>query len=430
VDARERPRAARRSEALTPRLVCVRCGADAPVGPAFLGCLACATDPPAALDVVYDYAAVAAAGTLKAWASRAGGLWRFRELLPPPADASLVTLAEGATPLVRLEGTGAHRVWLKDETRNPTGSFKDRLHAVSLTMARVLGFAKAVASTTGNHGTALAAYAARAGMQALVFCDPRAPVVQRRLMQLFGARVVVLADRGAHVAWLVRERGWYPSTGMTPEPVGAPYGVEGYKTIAYEVFFQLGARFPGRVLVPTSGGDAIYGPWKGFRELRALGAAGALPRMVAVQAAGCDPIVRGWRAGAATVPVHPDPRTIAVSIADETGGPASLRAVAESSGAAEAVSDEAILDAMRRLARQGIAVEPSSAAPVAAALDLLARGELDAAEDVVCVLTGAGAKWPDALVDALTPRELADASPAAVRAWIEALDPASPAGSG
>jgi threonine synthase len=407
-----------------PHLACVRCGATAPLGPAFEGCRACAPEPPAALEVVYDYPKLAVAGTLKAWTSRSGGLWRFRELLPPPADASIVTLAEGATPLVRLEGTGAHRIWLKDETRNPTGSFKDRLHAVSLTMGRALGFGKAVASTTGNHGTALAAYAARAGMAALVFCDPRAPVVQRRLMQLFGARVAVLADRGAHVGWLVRERGWYPSTGMTPEPVGTPYGVEGYKTIAYEVFFQLGARFPGRMLVPTSGGDSIYGPWKGFRELLALGASGAPPRMVVAQAAGCDPIVRGWRAGATVVPVHPDPQTMAVSIADETGGPASLRAIAESGGSAEAVSEEAILGAMRRLARQGIAVEPSSAASVAVALALTARGELAPDEDVVCVLTGAGAKWPDALVDALTPQELADSSPQAVRAWIDAAAPA------
>jgi threonine synthase len=190
------------------------------------------------------------------------------------------------------------------------------------------------------------------------------------------------------------------------------------------VYFQLEGRFPARMLVPTSGGDAIYGPWKGFKELRALGAAGTLPRMVAVQAAGCDPIVRGWRAGTAVVPVHPDPRTIAVSIADETGGPASLRALAESGGAAEAVSDDAILDAMRRLAGQGIAVEPSSAAAVAAALALGARGDLGADENVVCVLTGAGVKWPDALVDALTPQELVDASPAAVRAWIDA--PAGP----
>jgi threonine synthase len=407
---------------VTARLVCVRCGAASPLGPAFEGCPAGPEKPPAALEVLYDYAALSASRTLEAWATRPGGLWRFRELLPAAPGAPLLSLEEGATPLVRLEGAGPHRIWLKDETRNPTGSFKDRLHAVSLTMAGALGFRKVVASTTGNHGTALAAYAARAGMAALVFCDPRAPVVQRRLMQLFGARVVVLADRAAHVGWLVRERGWYPSTGMTPEPVGTPYGVEGYKTIAYEVFFQLGGRFPDRMLVPTSGGDALYGPWKGFRELQALGATGALPRMVAVQAAGCDPIVRGWRAGATAVPVHPDPRTIAVSIADETGGPASLRALVESRGAAEAVSDAAILGAMRRLAGQGLAVEPSSAAAVAAALALARRGELGADEDLVCVLTGSGVKWPDSLVDALTPRQLEDASPTTVRAWIDALD--------
>jgi threonine synthase len=407
---------------MTARLACVRCGATAPLGPAFEGCLACPGEPRPALEVIYDYPMLAAAGTLRAWTSRAGGLWRFRELLPPPPDAPLLSLAEGGTPLVRLQGVEGPRIWVKDETRNPTGSFKDRLHAVSLTMARALGFQKAVASTTGNHGTALAAYATRAGMAALVFCDPRAPEVQRRLMQLFGARVVVLADRGGHLGWLVRDRGWYPSTGMTPEPVGTPYGVEGYKTIGYEVYFQLGGRFPDRMVVPTSGGDAIYGPWKGFRELQLLGAAGTLPRMVAAQAAGCDPIVRGWREGATAVPVHPDPQTIAVSIADETGGPASLRAIAESGGAAEAVPDGAIVDAMRRLGRQGIAVEPSSAASVAAALALAARGELGADENVVCVLTGAGVKWPDALVDAVTPRELADATPAAVRAWIDAID--------
>jgi threonine synthase len=412
-----------------PHLVCVRCGATTALGPAFEGCLACRAAPRAALEVVYDYPTLAAAGTLKAWRARAGGLWRFREVLPPPREASLLTLAEGATPLVRLQAAEGHRIWVKDETRNPTGSFKDRLHAVSLTMARALGFQRAVASTTGNHGTALAAYAARAGMDALVFCDPRAPVVQRRLMQLFGARVVVLADRGSHMDWLVRERGWYPSSGMTPEPVGTPYGVEGYKTIAHEVYFQLGERFPARMLVPTSGGDAIYGPWKGFRELGMLGAAGPLPRMVAVQAAGCDPIVRGWRAGATEVPFYADPQTIAVSIADETGGPASLRALAESGGDAVAVPDAAIVDAMRRLAGQGIAVEPSSAASVAAALALASKGELASDEDVVCVLTGAGVKWPDALVDALTPRELADASPAAVRAWIDAVDPAGEPGS-
>lgn len=404
-----------------PRLRCVRCHATAALGPAFGGCPAClGAGPPAALEVVYDYAALREAGTLVAWAARAGGLWRFRECLPLPVGVPVLTLEEGATPLVRLEATGPGRIWLKDETRNPTGSFKDRFHAVSLAMAGLLGFGRAAGATTGNHGMALAAYAARAGLEAVVFCDPRAPAVQRRLMQLFGARVVVLADREAHLAWLVRERGWYPSTGTTPAPVATPYGVEGYKTIAYEIFFQLAGRFPDRVLVPTAGGDALYGPWKGFRELRALGASGTPPRMVAVQAAGCDPIVQAWRTGASEVPVHPDPRTIALSIGDATGGAIALRALAESGGGAEAVSDAALVEAMRRLARQGIAVEPAAAAPVAAALALLDRGDVGADEDVICVLTGGGARWPDALLEALVPRELRDRTAAAIRAWLDA----------
>jgi threonine synthase len=334
-----------------------------------------------------------------------------------------VSLAEGGTPLLPLLGwPGPGRIWLKDETRNPTGSFKDRLHTVSVSMARHLGFRKVTAATTGNHGTALAAYAARAGLACLVFCDPRAPAVQRRLMRGFGARVAVLAQREALLAWLVRERGWYPSTGVTPAPVGSPYGLEGYKTIAYEVYLQLGGRFPGRVLVPTSGGDALYGPWKGFRELAALGAPGPPPRMVAVQAAGCDPLVDAWRRGLPEVPVHPEPRTIALSIGDETGGAIALAALAASGGQAEAVPDAAIEAAMARLAAQGLAVEPASAAPVAAVLALAARGELAPEEDAVCVLTGAGVKWPDTLAPGAAAHELEEAEPEAVRAWIEAFD--------
>jgi threonine synthase len=405
-----------------PRLVCRRCGAEFPLAPRFLGCDACrAGGSAAALEVAYDWAGLRAAGTLAAWAGRAGGLWRFQELLPLPAGAVPVTLVEGNTPLVRLETPGPGRIWVKDESRNPTGAFKDRLHAVSVSMARALGFERVTASTTGNHGTSLAAYAARAGLRALVFCDPGAPEVQRRLMQRFGARVVVLADRDAHLERLVRERGWYPSTGLDPLPVGAPFGTEGYKTIAYEIYFQLGHRLPRRVLVPTAGGDAVYGPWKGFRELRALGVGEALPAMVAVQAAGCDPIVAAWRRGAREVGVHPAPRTLALSIGDPTGGPGALAAVYESGGSAEAVPDPAIVAAMRRLARSGIAVEPAAAAAVAAALAQAARGEIGADDDVVCVLTGAGVKWPDTLLEPGEGAELpAGAPPAALEAFLDA----------
>jgi threonine synthase len=185
-----------------PLLRCIRCGATGPVRAEFFGCRACEVpgQPGAALELAHDLAAWRAQGLLETWRttwrSREGGLWRFRELLPLPPGAEPVTLDEGATPLTRLEHAGPGRIWLKDETRNPTGAFKDRLHAVGLTMARALSFTGATAATTGNHGTSLAAYAARAGLRALVFCDPRTPELQRRLMTAYGARVVVAADRG------------------------------------------------------------------------------------------------------------------------------------------------------------------------------------------------------------------------------------------
>ncbi len=403
-------------------LRCTACGAEVPLGPEFAGCAACAARGRAgALEVAYADAAFEP-GLLDAWSSRPGGVWRFRELLPLPAGIEPITLEEGGTPLVRLDAPGAARIWLKDETRNPTGAFKDRFQSVSLSMARQLGFRKVTASTTGNHGTSMAAYAAKGGLSCLAFCDPRAPVLQRRLMQALGARVAVLPTRRDHLAWLVRERGWYPSTYMTPMPVATPFGVEGYKTIGHEVYFQLGRRFPSRLLAPTAIGDVLYGPWKGFREIARLGAEGPLPKMVAVQAAGCDPIVQAFRAGADVVPVHPAPDTIALSIGDDTAGPITLATLRESGGEAVAVSDDAIVAAMRTLARQAIVVEPSSAATVAAALAMAAEGRLAPGEDVVCVLTGAGAKWPDEVARIAEPAELAEHDPAAFRGWIAAFD--------
>ena len=316
-----------------------------------------------------------------------------------------------------LPGDGPGRIWIKDETRNPTGAFKDRFQAVSLSMARAMGFGKVAASTTGNHGTALAAYAARAGLECVVFCDPRAPVVQRRLMRFYGARVAVLAARRRHLAWLVREHKWYPSTNMTPRPVGTPYGVEGYKTIAFELVEQLG-RPPDAMFVPVAAGDGLYGPWKGFRELRELGIARTAPRMIAVQAAGCDPVVQGFARGLTTVPVHPDPRTIALSIADETAGAVSLRALRESGGAAVSVSDGAIAAAMRRMAQLGLAVEPSAAASVAAALAEQRAGHIGPDQDVVCMATGALVKWPDDLARVVDADELIDASEEDVHQWV------------
>ena len=415
-----------KTSARGPVLRCATCGHERPLGGFFQPCPTCeARELLRTLEPVYDYEDLRKRGTLEAWRKRAPdgrapGLWIFREVLPLSPAAEPVSLVEGGTPLVRLDAAGPGRIWIKDETRNPTGSFKDRFQSVSISWARAAGHGKAVSTTTGNHGTSMAAYAAKAGMKGLVFCDPGTPEVHRCLIQLFGSWLAVLKNRKELLEWLVRERGWYPSTGFTP-PISTPYGIEGYKTIGHEIFLQLN-RMPGRVLAPVSVGDVLYGPWKGFRELERLGAEGPLPRMYAIQAAGCDPVVRGFRDGAREMPVHPDPRTIAISIGDATGGWHALSPIYESGGGAETVTDEEIVHAMGVIARVGIAAEPASAAPVAAALNQRKRGELGRDEDVVCIVTGSAAKWPDTLPLAYTPKALVDENAAAVRAWIQSFD--------
>jgi threonine synthase len=396
-------------------LKCQKCDSKYPLSAMFAGCPKDAD----ALEVIYDYQTPK--GMLESWKGR-GGTWAFRELLPLPLDAEPVSLVEGGTPLVGLESDGPGRIWIKDETRNPTGAHKDRFHSVSVSMARHLGFDRVSASTTGNHGYSLAAYAAKAKLRCLIFFDVRSPELLRQGVQAFGARAAVLSERQQHLEWLVKERKWYPSTAMTPMPVATPFGVEGYKTIAYEIYDQLGQRMPSRVLIPVAVGDILYGPWKGFNELKHMGARGSLPRMHAVQSTGCDPIAQGYKDRADKVPVHPHPQTIAISIGDETAAPNSLRTLYQSDGTAETVPDAAILDAMRVLARSGIMAEPAGASAVAAALAMQKRGEFDSGEDVVCVVTGGGLKWPGHLAMAVEPHLLQDEDPVAVRAWIDAFD--------
>ena len=409
----------------TAWLECRQCGRQFGLLAMFEGCPDCAAGMMSPLEVNYDYDAFDGDALIAEWKERPPGLWSYHEFLPLADPRQAVTLCEGRTPLVRLDVPGPGRIWLKDESRNPTGAHKDRFHSVSVSMARTLGLKKITAATTGNHGVSAAAYAARAGLSSLIFCDPEAPDVLQDLIQLYGGRVVLLRDRQAFLARLVRDFGWYPSTGLTPMPVGTPYGVEGYKSIAYEIYFQLGAKLPARVIVPVASGDVLYGPWKGFRELaRLTGAAdAALPRMVVAQSSGCDPIVTGFRAGEHQVPVHPNPQTVARSIGDATAAPITLSTLYESKGGAEAVSDADILATVTLLARRaGIAAEPSAAAAVAAALQMQARGEIGDDEDVVCIVTGGAAKWPDTIKRSVEPHLIAESDKAALEGWIIAAD--------
>ncbi len=366
-------------------LKCTGCGAKFPSGIYEAGCPNCG-EP---LDVSYD--------ELR-WSEDRGaaGIWRFKSLLPVEDPRFHVSLGEGSTPLVRLPGVceaaGLANLYFKNETANPTWSFKDRFHAAGLSAARMLGYEKVATSTTGNHGVSAAAYAAAAGMKCVVFCHAESSALQRRMIALYGALPVVMENRKAMLETLVRDYRYFPATSMAPLPMANAYGVEGYKTIAYEIWQQLG-RAPDHMVCPIAAGDALYGPWKGFRELREMGLIDRLPKMHGAQAEGCNPYVESFRARAERVAVEAHPQSVALSIRDETGGRPALQAIYDSGGSAIDATEEEILAALRLLASSGILVEPASATSLACARKAGFRPQ----ETVVCLLTGAGAKWPEAM---------------------------------
>ncbi len=385
-------------------LRCTRCRAEYDLGPYFKGCPQCRD----ALEVIYNEAAIRSVVSMDRWARRAPSVWRYSELLPLRAATDRVTLGEGGTPVIRVPKTGDNPLpflYLQNETVNPTYAFKDRFHSVSISMARQFGIDRVVCSTTGNHGMSAAAYAARAGMRCVVLADPRAPRVQRDWMRLFGATVVVEMNRKPPLQAFVEEHGWYPSTYMTPMPVSTPYGVEGYKTMAYDAVLAL-SRAPDHYLFPVAAGDGLYGPWKGFQELYRLGLIKRLPRMHGVQAAGANPIVRAIEEGLDYVPVHPAPDTVALSIADDTGGRIALQAIRDSGGSAVEVTDKAIVEALHRAARMGVSPEPASAAALAGAWELARRGVIKPGDFVVCCITGAGPMWPGVMSGQVPGEEL------------------------
>ena len=383
-------------------LRCTECSHELDAGPYFLGCTQCG----GALEVFYDEDAIGKLVSLEEWAHRTPSVWRYRELLPLPADGDPVTLGEGAAPMVEAPAgleNPLDMLYLQNETVNPTFSFKDRFHTVSVSMARHFGIEKVVCSTTGNHGMSAAAYAARAGMDCVILVDPRTPVVQRDWMRLFGATVVVEMERQPPLQAFVEQHGWYPSTYMTPMPVSTPYGVEGYKTMAYDAVLALG-RAPDHFVFPVAAGDGLYGPWKGYSELYRLGLVDSVPKIHGVQPAGANPIVQAISEGLDFVPVHPNPESLALSIADATGGRVVLDAIRGSGGTAVEVSDEQIIAAMYYAAGIGLSAEPSSAASIAGAWELNRQGAIASGESVVCAITGAGPKWPD-VVSAFVPGE-------------------------
>jgi threonine synthase len=355
--------------------------------------------------VRYDLAAVARALAPAELAARPPGLWRYRELLPLESDANRVSLGEGATPLVscaRLAREfGLDALWIKDESQLPTGSFKARGLALAISRAKELGVTRVAIPTAGNAGGALAAYAARAGIEAYVFMPADTPLANRGEAALFGARTLLVDGLITDCAALVqagRERmGWFDVSTLKE-----PYRLEGKKTMGLELAEQLGWRLPDVILYPTGGGTGLIGMDKAFAELAELGwlVDARRPRFYACQAEGCAPIVRAFARGERFAEPVSDARTRAsgLRVPRAVGDFLILDALRRSGGGACAAREEELLPWMRKAgALEGLGLCPEAAACLAVLPELLARGAVRRDERVVVFNTGAAQKYVECL---------------------------------
>ncbi len=353
----------------------------------------------------YDLKRAAATLTLQNLKSRVRSLWRYAEVLP---DDPPVTLGEGMTPLVEARRLGAalglERLFVKDEGLNPTGSFKARGMTAAVTRAKQLG-AKAFATpTAGNAGGALAAYAAAAGLPAVIVMPADTPSANVMECEAFGAKVVkldgLISDCGKYVAERKEREGWYDVSTLKE-----PYRVEGKKTMGYELWEQFGGKLPDVIFYPTGGGVGLIGRCKAFDEMQEMGWIGAArPRMVAVQAEGCAPIVKAWEAGRETSEFFPNAATVAsgLRVPGPLGDFLILRMLRQTHGTALTVTDEEMLRAGKELAsKEGIFAAPEGAATVSAARKLAASGWIKPHETVVLFNTGTGYKYSEAWQRAL-----------------------------
>ncbi len=351
--------------------------------------------------VRYDLAGVHQALTRASLLPRPPDLWRYRELLPVRSVNDIVSLGEAMTPLIRLPKLAARlgggELLVKDEGRLPTGSFKARGLVMAVSMAKAFGISHMAMPTNGNAGAALAAYASRAGIKTTIFCPEDTPEVNVREIGLQGASVYrvngLIDDCGKIVGEGKAKVGWFDVSTLKE-----PYRIEGKKTMGLELAEQLGWQVPDVIFYPTGGGTGLIGMWKAFAELEAIGFIGSKrPRMVAVQADGCAPIVRAFEAGAEHAPRWDNAQTIAsgIRVPQAIGDFLILRAVRESGGFAIAVSDDAIATAIDDVARtEGFLMCPEGAATYAAYQQSLKDGRVARDEQAVLFNCASGLKYP------------------------------------
>ncbi|UCD73038.1 MAG: threonine synthase [Candidatus Bathyarchaeota archaeon] len=355
------------------------------------------------LDIRYNLQDIAERLPNPDWASRPLGVWKYLELLPIQDPTEIVSLKEGGTSLHHCQKLGSRlgleKLFVKNEGENPTGSFKDRGMTVGVTKARKIGAKAVICASTGNTASSLAAYAARAGIQCVVVI-PEGKIALGKLAQamMYGAKVVSMKGNFDQALELVMEScdqlGFYLLNSINP------YRIEGQKTAAFEVCEQLGSP-PDTLIIPVGNAGNISAYWKGFNEFFSVGLNQSLPRMIGIQAFGASPIVDAYKKDSDVIKPVDTPETVATAI--RIGKPVSwkkaLRAIHESKGMAESVTDDEILFAQKLLAREeGLFVEPASAASIAGLIKLKDLGEIDAEERVVCVTTGHGLKDPETAI--------------------------------
>ncbi|TAK23425.1 MAG: threonine synthase [Chloroflexota bacterium] len=359
----------------------------------------------------YDLASARRTLDRDCFRDRPADLWRYHELLPIRQPDNVITLGEGVTPLLRMprlgESLGLKNLWMKDESLNPTGSFKARGMAVAVSRARELGLKRLAAPSAGNAGAALATYAARAGLEAWIFMPadtPRVPLIECRLA---GARAFVLDGLINDAGRIVRSR----SSWFDVSTLREPYRVEGKKTMGYELAEQFAWSLPDAIIYPTGGGTGLVGMVKAFDEMETLGWIGSKrPRMYSVQSSGCAPIVRAFEAGRRDAPIWENARTIAsgLRVPAAIGDYLMLDAIRRTDGVALAVDDDEIMAATDLVAvREGAWLSPEGAATICAAQRLREDGTLKAHETVVLFNTGGGMVYPD-LQSATLPRVAID----------------------
>lgn len=377
-------------------LVCIECGAEYSPNEVIYKCQRCNN----LLSVEYK-SEVMRSEIAENWTKRNMSVWRYIELLPVSDKSKIVSLGEGGTSLNKCPRLGSkldlRRIYVKNEGENPTGSFKDRGMTVGVTKALELGIKRVACASTGNTSASLAAYAARAGLECIVLI-PSSKVAFGKLIQaiIYGAHVIQVRGNFDDALRIVEELcsayAIYLLNSLNP------FRLEGQKTIAFEIWDQLEHNVPDKIIVPVGNAGNISAIWKGFKELHFMGLIDKLPKMIGIQAEGAAPIAKSLKKGLREVKFVENPETVATAI--RIGSPVNwkkaLKAIRESEGLAETVSDKEILEAQRFLARcEGIFVEPASAASIAGLIKLTKKGLIERDENVVCIATGHGLKDPD-----------------------------------